>query len=193
MTNPPHKLSGTYVFIQMACLTIQDICLLILINPGVTSTTEAQGCFGPPIYPLSDGEFWPKGQPVQVKIDGAFAETDRQALESGNRKWNGSNCSGVTFNGFGDQSFINYEATPPDYTIWWQRTGLHVASGRNAGVFKTYRTNPIGPGRWIVGARIRIRPEYTNTWVPNYFVYLGTHEVGHTLGLRDCLGCAPLT
>ena len=39
----------------------------------------------------------------------------------------------------------------------------------------------------LVGATVEVKPNLANT--DGYFNYIGTHEVGHTLGLGNCL-CA---
>jgi hypothetical protein len=76
----------------------------------------------------------------------------------------------VTFSGFGSQTFTDYSAVPPDYTIWWQKDDPE--NGFNGGVFKRYWINPSGPGRHVLAARIKIKPTISNTTVLGYFVYL---------------------
>jgi hypothetical protein len=67
--------------------------------------------------------------------------------------------------------------------VWWQRTGpLGVVA------FFTYPQSQ----KRLLAAIVPIIPEFNNQNPPMHFVYLGTHELGHTFDLHDCLfgnGC----
>src|SRR6185436_18176274 len=57
----------------------------------------------------------------------------------------------------------------------------------NAGVFAV-----IGFGGFVEAARIKVLPGVPNIAQGTYYNYLGTHEVGHTFNLLDCVsatGC----
>jgi hypothetical protein len=117
---------------------------------------------------------------------------DKDALESGTVKWHEDNCSGVTFHGFQSLNMPDYNEIPPDFHLWFQKDDPNT--GRNANVFMSFGPQVIGqPGAPLIAVRIKIKPSVSNTSVPQYFVYLGTHEVGHTLGLENCDGCPALT
>jgi hypothetical protein len=119
----------------------------------------------------------------QVKIDSAWDNTpEKNAIQIGVSKWNGwqfYNCSNITFDGFQSQTFTDYNASPPDYNIYWQRQDpqngyLGAAFHKIDNV--TART---------IGARIQIVPRATNN--NSLFQYFGSHETGHLFGLDDCL------
>jgi hypothetical protein len=93
------------------------------------------------------------------------------------------NCSNVTFKDFTPRPFTSadYDSDPPADTFWFQRT----PSGTNfhGGVFHNKRGIPLR----LISARDKITPTVANIANNSYFVYLGSHELGHTFGLTDCL------
>ena len=129
---------------------------------------------------------WYKNQQVAVRIDDAWDSTERGYFQEGIEKWNqANNCSGVSFYDFSAIHFTSYDLTqaPPDFTVWWERTGP-------LGVIAFY-TFPQTQKR-IRAAIVPLIPEFQSQNPPMFFVYLGTHEIGHTFDLNDCLannGC----
>lgn len=172
------------------------LCLLLILLTftKLELKSKAQSsCVQPQ---LMHGDFvfwdsWPKGTNVTVRIDDTWSATERGFFEQGIRKWNGvpplpANCSLVTFSGFSSHRFSSYTASPPDNTADWMRTT--PGNSFNGEVLYHYIDE--------VNFRIRavrhlIRP-VPNVVENSYFVYLGTHETGHTFDLADCLstnGC----
>jgi hypothetical protein len=170
------------------------IALAGIIIANITDTANSQTCDVPryahePIHVSS----WLPGTHVTVQIDDSFSDSKRNGIEVGNQLWNNAllSCSGVTFNDF-DPIFIDQEDvddTPPQgYLVWQEDDPL---TGFNGGVFME-----IGFAGWVEAARIKIRPNLVNIANGTYFNYLGTHEVGHTFNLKDCLsnsGCPSWT
>lgn len=133
----------------------------------------------PPFVELPPKNSWRQFEQVAVRIDDAWNETDRGYIQQGIEKWNqANNCSWVTFHDFSSIDFTNYTETPPDRTVWWQRTSP-------VGVIYVYAA-PQHLQR-LIGAIIPIPPGFQNQISNSYFVYLGTHETGHTFDLGDCL------
>lgn len=129
---------------------------------------------------------------VTVKIDSQFSAAKASEIAQGNALWNHPvllACSGVTFSGF-DSVIIpeeDLENTPARGHLIWQEDD--PLTGFNGGVFLE-----LGFGGFVEAARIKIKPNVSN--LAGYFNYLGTHEVGHTFNLNDCLsttGCPTWT
>jgi len=122
-----------------------------------------------------------------VKIDGVFADDQKLGLKAGNEQWNNLAlaCSGVRFQDFGSVFMESYTEIPPQGVLWWQKDD--PKNGFNGGVFAV-----IGFGGFVEAARIKIHPNAPNVAQGTYYNYLGTHEVGHTFNLRNCIsttGC----
>lgn len=174
-----------------ACLSCLLLILFIFTNLELKS--YAYTCVQPQ---LMHGDFvfwdsWPKRTKVTVRIDDAWSSTERGFFAQGIQKWNGvpplpANCSLVTFSGFSAHHFTDYAAPPPDNTADWMRTS--PATSFNGQVNYHY----IDEVNFKIRAvRHWIRP-VQNAIQNSYFVYLGTHETGHTFDLNDCLstnGC----
>lgn len=164
-----HSLEKIYVATSMLCLST--------IFAGLPPNAGAQICVAPPN--MSPGYTWPANTSVIVKIDSQWVDSDRQAFANGMVKWNGQdNCSSVTFSGFQPQNFTDYSAPPPDKTVYWQKDD--PGNGYNGGVFYHISDNRIR------AIRVKIHPGVANIANGSYFVYLGSHELGHTLGLDNC-------
>ena len=167
------------------------ISLLVLnISPPVSS----QSCPNPR---YSDEIFiwrgsWVPGSQVSVQIDSAFSEDQSSGLEFGNLAWNNPSlltCSGVSFLHFDREIMQDYEEAPPLGHLWWQRDD--PLNGKNGIVLAV-----IGFGGFVEAARIKILPGAPNIAQGTYYNYLGSHEVGHTFNLRDCVsgsGCLTWT
>ena len=161
------------------------VIIILLQYPSFVSSQE---CIHPkyahePIHVNS----WVRGIEVTVKIDRNFTNDQKAGLEAGNRGWNNLAlaCSGVRFIDFGHVFVESYSETPPVGQLWWQRDD--PKNGFNGGVFAV-----IGFGGWVEAARIKIHPNTPNIAQGTYYNYLGTHEVGHTFNLGDCItitGC----
>lgn len=152
-------------------------CFLVTALAGTAVHVGAQTCTAPPNMSLTYS--WPANTSVTVKIDDGWGETDRQAFANGMAKWNGqANCSGVTFSGFQTQHFTDYSAAPPDRTVYWQKDD--PLNGYNGGVYYHISNNRIR------AVRVKILPSVANIADGSYFVYLGSHELGHTFALENC-------
>jgi hypothetical protein len=139
-------------------------------------------CNPPPLLSYWSAAHWPKFKNIKVEIDDAWDGTARGAFQTGISKWNTvnvDNCSIVTFTDFTPRHFTDYDTDAPADTVWWLKTD--PGTGYNGGVFHSFTgTPPV-----LKSARIKIGPWNTNN--ADYFVYLGSHETGHTFGLADCL------
>lgn len=153
-------------------------------------SVESQSCgnrpqfYNPNIPPPTS--YWPPSTTqVVVKIDAEFASMHSEAIEriiDGNEKWNSLlTCSLVHFSDFETVNFTaaEYGDPAPMNHVYWQVDAPN--SPFNGGV-------SIEPafGGLVFSARVKIKP---NIVIPDnrYFNYLGTHEIGHTFGLDDCL------
>jgi len=171
--------------------------LLALVLIGIVNLTfsvNSQTCDIPrylvqPIYVRS----WLPSSHVVVQIDSAFTDAERDGIEAGNALWNNPliACSGVTFNDF--DSILIFPAelddSPPPGRLVWQKDDPN--NGYNGGVFVE-----LGFAGFVESARIKIKPNLVNIAQGTYFNYLGSHEVGHTFNLNDCLstsGCLTWT
>lgn len=176
---------------------LQAALITLLATIGIVNITfpvNSQTCDIPrymlrPIHVAS----WLPSSHVSVQIDSAFSEPKRAGIEAGNALWNNPviACSGVTFNDF-DSVFIPPEelddTPPPGHLIWQEDDPL---TGFNGGVFYEF-----GFGGFVEAARIKIKPNLVNIANGTYFNYLGSHEVGHTFNLDDCIstsGCSTWT
>ena len=168
---------------------------LALISIGnITLTVNSQTCLVPR-YDKEPFHFetWVPGTKVTVKIDAFFSEPKASGIEAGNILWNNPMllCSGVTFNDFYAIVIPNedLEDTPPRGHLVWQEDD--PLTGFSAGVFME-----IGFGGFVESARIKVKPDLVNIANGTFFNYLGTHEVGHTFNLKDCIsttGCPTWT
>lgn len=126
---------------------------------------------------------------MSVKVDDKWDATERQAFGSGTEEWNASkttNCSNVNFDYAGALFFEDddaYNIDPPASAVWYLKRTLNGLEG----VVASHGGIPLRTTR----AKVYISPSRPN--VDNTFVYLGTHEMGHTLGLENCTcanGCS---
>lgn len=179
MKPKPHAETLLQAFIIVACL-------LIIYFTYFVGSTGARSCTAiPPLYTDRDPVTfsWSPSKQVSFYIDDQWNnEADRQAFASGIKKWNdwnAYNCSGVTFNVVAARHFTDYTELAPDSTVYWQKTDPQ--NGYNGAVRFNFGGSPpriISVNEWIL-------PTVSNT--NSYFNYLGTHEMGHTFGLTDCL------
>ena len=160
-------------------------CLVAWVSAEAVVTVKARRtCNPPPVYPISSGYFWPAGTTVKVEIDDAWEQDDRDALADGAQKWDSlktSDCSFVTFTNFAARHFTDYYSDPPANTFWFQKADPET--GYNGNVIFNRGGTPLR----IVSARDKIGPTVANIVNKTYFVYLGSHELGHTFSLLDCL------
>lgn len=178
MKTSPHR-SHVEAAIQLSCLLVITVCGLCLFSMQLLTPVGAQTCSTPPNGGPDDDESFPPNQLIEVKVDALYADAERQSLETGAKKWNSTNCSGVTFIGFQSFTMPNYTGAAPDYSIWIQKDD--PGNGFNGGVFKRIDYLPDLSLR-LLSARVKLLPSLTYNNPPHYFVYLGTHEFGHTLG-----------
>jgi hypothetical protein len=155
--------------------------LFLVFTNGVSVSSQVSTCVSPPHiagYPPPKIS-WPQGSTVTVKIDDTWTnQSDRNAFKEGIEKWNDAlNCSGVTFIDFSATHFTDYGGAIPNNTVYWQRKSP-------VGV-EMFFHNPFQLR--VRAAKVPILPNWVNDYNNTFFVYLGTHELGHTFGLNDCL------
>ncbi len=173
-----HKQSSVQTAAQIALLAAS---IMVIVATQAMVGSKAQGwCATPPLYdnPI-EGSFSPTAW-VTVKVDNKWDESGRQAFGSGAEKWNGSNCSGVTYHYSGAIHFENdaaYFEDPPFWTVHFQRKTRQGMEGVDA--------NLGGALNRTISANVWIPPDRPS--VDNTYVFLGTHEMGHTLGLQNCV------
>jgi hypothetical protein len=170
------------------------LCLAVGIATRMIGSAKAQSlCEHPPLTSTPIRDSWTPDTQVTVLIDDDWSTADAAAFEAGIRKWNDwgtFDCSGVSFDSYGSQHFTNYSAIPPVSTIYWMKH--EWGSTYNGNTTLIYGGLPLR----VIGARVEIDPGAINNAPSNtsgpfsYFNYLGTHEVGHMFGLKDCIGCA---
>jgi len=170
---------------QLLLITVWLI-IILLQHPALVGSQE---CLQPnyahqPIHVNS----WSVGTQVSVRIDSSFPDDHNAGLEAGNEGWNNLalvSCSGVRFQQFDHLFMESYTEAPPQEQLWWQRDD--PKNGFNAGVLAV-----IGFGGFVEAAIIKVHPNAPNIAQNTYYNYLGTHEVGHTFNLLDCIsttGC----
>jgi len=162
------------------------VWVLILTSSDITvpvlSQTQ-QGCPQPPFWNTPPTNSWSNyGWPfvkwIDVKIDAAWESPEFDAIEAGVSLWNvPANCSNVRFTDFSYIIIEDYAEAPPDNTVYWQRVDPN-----NLGFLGATR-NHFSADLRVRASRIQIMPTVTNQSAPNFFVYLGSHETGHTFNL----------
>lgn len=173
---------------------LQSVLLLVWITIvllDVAIPVQSQGCLPPLVAPgyisptITHGSWRPAIGDVAVKIDVNFANFTPDAtflIEDGQRKWNSAlTCSGVEFTNFQDVTF-----TPQDLLLPAPFGEVHWEVAAPSSSANGETISHIGFGARVEGATIKIRPDlvFSN---PVYFSYLGSHEIGHTFNLNDCL------
>jgi len=160
------------------------VWVLILVSANTTIPVLSQiqqGCPEPPFIntpPINSwpNDVWPQTKWIDVKIDSRWVFIEQKAIETGVSKWNvEANCSNVRFKDFSTILIIDYDAAPPDNTVYWQRI-----DPQNGGALGAVRIHHYEDLR-VRASRIQIMP--TATTQADYFVYLGSHETGHTFNL----------
>lgn len=177
---------------RIAQLVLLEIWVLTIVTI-VHSPVGSQTCDIPRYsHPQRTVNAWFPGSKVVVRLDEWFTWEERNGIEAGNKMWNNPvlvACSGVEFEHFGFIRITDYDASPPRGELIWQLDD--PGTGFNAGVFMEN-----GFGGRVESARIKVKPEVPNIAQGTYFNYLGTHEVGHTFNLNDCIstsGCPTWT
>ena len=170
--------------------TLLVIVWVVLVSIEFTSPASSQSCTAPrymdPIT-IANGS-WIPGTQVTVSIDSTFPSDQFAGLKAGNLMWNSEplvTCTGVRFLEFGSVEIQDYDKLPSAGHVLWQRTDPH--NGKNGLTRSVIDAN----GR-VSAAQIKILPTAANIAQGAYYNYLGTHEVGHTFNLDDCLsktGC----
>jgi hypothetical protein len=158
-------------------------CCLFVVVTRTEIPVESQSCIVP-FWEPPPKDSWRQFEQIAVRIDDAWEESERLAFQQGIEKWNiASNCSYVTFYDYSPIHFTTYEEIPPNWTLWFQRK-----SPVGITYFFTFPQNL----QRLRAAIVPIPPDFQNNIGGSYFVYLGTHETGHTFDLGDCLfgnGC----
>ena len=165
------------------------IVWIVLICLKFSSSVSSQTCTGPrymdPIT-IQNGS-WIPGTQVTVDIDASFPDDQFAGIKAGNLTWNSAvlvTCTGVKFLQINSVVIQNYDSLPAPGHVVWQRTDPR--NGKN-GI-----TESVITGGRVSAARIRILPTAVNIAQGTYYNYLGTHEIGHTFNLDDCIsttGC----
>lgn len=122
---------------------------------------------------------------VTVKMESffnamAFDATSR--IEDGQRKWNNpSICSFVNFVNFQNVSFSSQDLVTdaPEREVHWE-----VDFPSNG--FNGETIVHLDEFNFVKAATIKITPALV-VGDPRFFNYLGSHEIGHTFNLKDCL------
>jgi hypothetical protein len=177
---------------RVAQALLFSIWLIIVAIEFLPTVASSQTCPNPtysnPVT-ITVNSWVPLTQ-VTVQIDDSFSSDKAAGLQAGNEKWNNPaliSCSGVRFVGFERVAIApeDYEETPPGGRLVWQNDDPE--NGKNGIVLAE-----VSSGGRVVAARIKILPSAVNIAQGTYYNYLGTHEVGHTFNLRDCVstsGC----
>jgi len=173
-------------------LSVLLVVWVSIVLVELTVPVQSQGCFPPLVTPgylnpitIVHGSWRPAIGNVAVKIDVNFANFTPDApflIEEGQRKWNSPlTCSGVNFTNFQDVVFTSDDLVndAPFGEVHWEID--HPSSTFN-GETRVH----IGFGGRVEGATIKISPNLV-VGNPVYFNYLGSHEIGHTFNLKDCL------
>ena len=172
-----------HLIIQALLLAIWVLLLVSTNSTAPALSQTQQGCPEPPFLNTPPTNSWPsQGWPlvkwIEVRIDVTWNSPELQAIEVGVSKWNASaNCSNVKFADFSPIIIEDYEEAPPDNTVYWQRTDPN-----NQGFLGAVRNHHYADLR-VRASRVQISPTVSNQSVPDYFVYLGSHETGHTFNL----------
>lgn len=173
---------------------LQSVLLLVwvtIVLLEVSAPAQSQGCLPPLVTPgymsstITHGSWRPAIGDVTVKIDVNFANFTPDAtflIEDGQRKWNSPlTCSGVNFTNFQDVIFTPQDLLndAPFGEVHWE---VDTPSGSANGETLIH----FGFGGRVESADVKIRPNlvFSN---PVYFSYLGSHEIGHTFNLSDCV------
>lgn len=155
------------------------ICCLFVALTRTGQPSSCQSCGAVPFWEHPPKDSWHKNEQVAVRIDDSWDDIQRGYFQEGINKWNQAlNCSGVLFYDFSAIHFTDYGQAPPDFTLWWQRRSP-------VGVLYFFAA-PQSFQR-LRAAIIPIPASFQNLISNSYFVYLGTHETGHTFDLGDCL------
>jgi hypothetical protein len=161
-------------------LSLMVFCCLFVAVSRTEVSVNSQSCIVPHLAPPPKFS-WYKNQQVAVKIDDAWSPEERAYFQQGIEEWNQAyNCSGVLFHDYSSIHFTSYSLTdsPPDFMVWWQRT-----SPLGVRYFFTFPET----SKRLRAVVVPIIPDFQNTISNSFFVYLGTHELGHTFDLDDCL------
>src|SRR5688572_1713331 len=91
-------------------------CCLFVAVTRVEVPAACQSCIVPH-WEAPPKNSWLQFEQVAVRIDDAWNEPDRNALQQGIEKWNqADNCSWVTFYDYSPINFATYDQVPPDNT-----------------------------------------------------------------------------
>jgi hypothetical protein len=179
-----HRLTQIFLLLALVFIGIANVAF-----PVKSQTCDVPKYSNASLHVTS----WKPATEVIVQIDSSFSESRRAGIEAGNALWNNPllACSGVTFNDFELVLILPDEledSPPPGYLVWQEDDPQNGFSG---GVFME-----LGFAGFVESARIKIKPNLVNIAGGTFFNYLGTHEVGHTFNLNDCLstnGCPTWT
>lgn len=162
------------------------LCFGIMFNFVPSFDVEAQNCTAQNSPAVAEAGF-PRGTAVQVYIPtnppntNGFSQAQINALSTAFNNWqnaSGANNSGVTF------TFVN--TMPPAGTYQWL-VGHEppVQNPRARAETQTSLTDAAGNAQQAVTL---IDPHVTST---DALLDLMAHEIGHPMGLDDCLTCSP--
>jgi hypothetical protein len=174
-----HRVAQAFLLIVWLGILITEIA-----PPVESQTCGNRPQFYNPTIPPPLAYWQPGILDVTVKMDTRFASMHAEAtqrISDGNKKWNSFlTCALVRFTDFGTVTFTQaqYDNAAPQHHVYWQVDD--PGNGFNGGVIMEFSAG------LVTAARVKIKPGIVIP-DPRYFNYLGTHEIGHTYGLDDCL------
>lgn len=177
-------------------ITILFSCLFVLtvIQSEIFVKAQTSCAAGPPFYGEIAGDGYPPGSQttfswaansnVIVKIDDEWNEEERQQIQDGIEKWNGTvsmqTCSNVTFSNFGPLTFPDKDILPST------SVARLIYVTKHPSVSTADMQQVFSPGiSGTYGGRMRINSSTPLATLKKW----ATHEIGHTFGLNNCRSC----
>ena len=115
---------------KTAGLSSLNVCLVCVclvtcvLTEAIVGVKARATCNPPPLFSNYTTRYWPAGTTVNVEIDDAWEQPDRDALANGAQKWNSVSmldCSSVTFTNFAPRHFTDYDTDAPAGTFWFKK------------------------------------------------------------------------
>lgn len=157
------------------------LAVLVLAVPGLRAAAQQCGAGGGVVVPAGAWH-WPAGTAVKVYVlKGAFNAAEREALKEATRFWDSAAAgAGLRFAYVGEAEGMNDR--PGSVTV--TRVAVFENGRHLAEIFPFFEPNSGEQLRWAI---VRVDPRVTDR---EQLRSVFAHELAHTLGLGDCLGCA---